>query len=77
MIVFDLQTCERASFRPGGNAKYDLDKHKIWVCPLFEPFLCWLYKQQLDDFTALPGHIDLADAPFAMAGYRRNGLEQA
>jgi hypothetical protein len=77
VIVFDLQTCEGASFRPGGNAHFDLEKHKIWVCPMFEPFLCWLYKQQLDDLSALPGCIDLVDAPFALAGYRRNGPEKA
>jgi hypothetical protein len=78
IIVFDLQTCEGAAFRPGGNAHYDLDKHQIWVRPLFEPFLEWLYKQpQLNDLTALPDCIDLADAPFAMAGYRRNGPGKA
>jgi hypothetical protein len=61
-----------------GGLKYDLNKHQIWVCPLFEPFLEWLYKQpQLYDLTALPDHIDLADAPFALAGYRRNGPEKA
>jgi hypothetical protein len=77
-IVFDLQTCEGTAFRPGGRAKYDLDKHKIWVCPLFEPFLEWLYKQpQHDDLTALPDTIDLPDVPFALSGYRRNGPEKA
>lgn len=44
VIVFDLQTCEGAAFRPGGHAHNDLnEKHKVWVCPLFEPFLEWLY----------------------------------
>jgi hypothetical protein len=70
--VLDLQTCEGALFRIGGLAKADLDKHKVWVCPMFEPFLEWLYRnwQGLD---ALPAHVDLPDAPFAMSGYRRAG----
>lgn len=73
--VFDLQTREGACFRPSHptNAEIDLDKHKIWVCPLFAPFLTWLYGQDLTDFDALPAVIDLVDAPFAMSGYRRPG----
>jgi hypothetical protein len=78
--VFDLQTCEGATFRLGGYAKADLDKHRIWVCPLFEPMLEWLYLRYnaLDhDFAAwwdtLPVHVDLPDAPFDMHGYRREG----
>src|SRR2546430_13258345 len=67
LIVFDLETGEGAEFLPGGNAKYDVDKHKIWVCPLFEPFLKWLYKQDLTDLSALPKMIDLPDAEFAMS----------
>lgn len=45
IMVFDLETGEGAVFRHGGLAKADLHKHKIWVCPLFEPFLEWLYEQ--------------------------------
>jgi hypothetical protein len=73
LIVFDLQTGEGGIFRPGGSAVCDLNKHKIWVCPMFEPFLVWLYKQDLTDLTKLPKHIDLPDAPFEMQGYRRRG----
>jgi hypothetical protein len=72
VIVFDLQTCEGAGFRPGGYAKADLDKHRIWVCPLYEPFLAWLYKQKLDNLSALPNVVDL-DAPGEYSGYRRSG----
>jgi len=74
LIVFDLQTCEGAAFRPGGSAKYDLEKHRVWVCPMFEPFLEWLYKQDLSDLAKLPGVLDLPDAEFAMYGYRRDGV---
>jgi hypothetical protein len=73
--VFDLQTCEGAGFyaHPGGVASADLQKHKIWVCPLFEPFLSWLYRQDLRNLDTLPVLVDL-DAPFEMRGYRRPGM---
>jgi hypothetical protein len=71
LLVLDLQTGEGAIFRVGGYAKADLDKHKIWVCPMYEPFLTWLYKQP--DPFAIPAHVDLPDAEFAMSGYRRSG----
>jgi hypothetical protein len=73
VLVFDLQTGEGAMFRPGGIASADLNKHKIWVCPLFEPFLAWLYKQP--DLNTLPRHVDLGDVPFHLQGYRRPGPE--
>lgn len=79
-FVVDLQTGEGAAFTLAGsgmNARFDLDKHKIWVCPLFEPFLGWLYEQELDggagDITALPRFVDLVDAPGAVFGFRRPG----
>lgn len=71
IIVFDLQTGEGAMFRPGGLAPADLDKHRIWVCPLFEPFLEWLYKQP--DPTEPARHVDLGNAAFAIYGHRRRG----
>jgi len=73
VLVLDLETGEGGVFFPGGSAKADLDKHRIWVCPMYEPFLEWLYGQDLNDLSALPGHVDLPNAPFAMAGYRREG----
>lgn len=78
--VMDIQTGEGAIFRHGGHAKADLDKHKIWVCPLFEPFLTWLYKQPLmtlDGWEALPTLVTfkLDEAEFQMSGYRRSGGE--
>lgn len=72
--VLDLQTGEGAFLSPGGSAHADLDKHKVWVCPMFEPFLEWLYGQDLADLDALPTLVELPDAPGAFAGYRRPGL---
>jgi hypothetical protein len=71
--VLDLQTGEGACFRPGGIARADLLKHKIWCCPMYEPFLEWLYRQDLADITALPDMVNLSDAKFEMWGYRRPG----
>ena len=73
--VLDLQTGEGAFFRPGGLARYDLGKHAIWVCPLFEPFLEWLYAQDLSDLDALPACVVL-EHPLELAGYRRPGLRE-
>lgn len=72
--VLDLATGEGAFFMPRGVASEDLKK-RIWVCPLFEPFLDWLYTQDLTDLDMLPSVIDLPDAPNAMQGYRREGPE--
>jgi hypothetical protein len=75
--MLDLQTGEGACFHPGGLASADLDKHRIWVCPLFLPTLEWLYTQDLSDLTALPALIDLPDAPFALGAARRPGPAHA
>jgi hypothetical protein len=79
--VLDLQTGEGAFFRLGGFAHADLEKHRIWVCPLFEPFLEWLYGRQRDNgelgIEDLPDVVELPGAPFAFAGYRRPGPEAA
>ena len=73
--VLDLVTGEGALFTPGGYAADDLEKHRIWVCPLFEPFLEWLYLQDLSDLDALPDvvHLPSRGNPMQMAGYRRAG----
>jgi hypothetical protein len=75
IVVFDLQTGEGARFRASGSASADLNKHKVWVCPLFEPFLSWLYKQDLTDLDKLPAKVEFTEkeAEFALAGYRRKG----
>lgn len=70
--LLDLQTGEGAMFYPGGLASADLAKHRIWVCPMYEPLLTWLYKQDLSDLDALPAYVEI-DAEFALSGYRRPG----
>ena len=73
--VFDLQTGEGASFKPGGNPIADLQKHNVWVCPLFPLFLAWLYQQDLSDLTQLPEKINI-DAPLEFQG-KRWGVDRA
>jgi hypothetical protein len=73
-LLVDLQTGEGAIFKKGGLAHADLQKHKVWVCPMFEPFLAWLYERS--SLADLPAQVDLPNAPFAMSGYRRPGQEQ-
>lgn len=88
-LVLDLQTGEGAMFFPSGSASADLDKHKVWVCPMFEPFLSWLYEhvrehgwepdaeRPLDPvwFVRLPEVVELPGAEGALYGYRRGGPE--
>ena len=71
--VLDLQTGEGFCVAPHGLASADLGKHNIWVCPMYEPFLAWLYQQDLSDLDVLPPVVDLGDVPTAMSGYRREG----
>jgi hypothetical protein len=71
--VLDLQTGEGIFVQPRGRAQYALDKHKVWVCPLYEPFLDWLIENYTDDVDALPREVELPNAPAAMYGYRRAG----
>jgi len=73
IIIFDLQTGEGARFTPPGCAKADLEKHQIWVCPMFEPFLNWLYEQNVTKLTELPSMLNIPSAEFAISGYRRPG----
>jgi hypothetical protein len=62
--------------RDGAMPSADLQKHRIWVCPMYEPFLEWLYQQDLSDVAKLPHLVTLgpeADRHCAMQGYRREG----
>jgi hypothetical protein len=72
LLVVDVQTGEGAIFFPPGSASDDLnDKHQIWVCPMFEPFLNWLYLQDVTDLDALPALVNLGNVPTSFSGYRR------
>jgi hypothetical protein len=73
LLVLDLATGEGALFVPGGLPEYDLDKHAIWVCPMFQGFLTWLYAQDTSDLQALPALVELPDHEFSLVGYRRPG----
>lgn len=75
VLVVDLQTCEGAIFTPNRHAlaSADLNKHRVWVCPMFEPFLAWLYQQDLTDLGKLPVLVNLGNVPTSMQGYRRSG----
>ncbi|WP_395000831.1 hypothetical protein [Acinetobacter sp.] len=73
IMVTDLQTGEGIIVKPGGFALADLEKHKVWVCPMFEPFLTWLYTQDLSDLDKLPSLVELDTQEAAMYGYRRAG----
>jgi hypothetical protein len=73
ILVVDLQTGEGCIFRPIGLASEDLRAHAVWVCPMFEPFLEWLYQQDLTDLDKLPAVVELPGVPGEMSGYRRPG----
>lgn len=62
VLVLDLQTGQGGVFIPGPSSSpdADLDKAKIWVCPLFRDFFRWLYTQDMADVTQLPDFIDLS-----------------
>lgn len=73
--VFDLQTRQGAAFVPCGIAALDLAQTKIWVCPMYEPFLEWLYRQDLTDITTLPAVVELVNATGSLRGYQREGVQ--
>jgi hypothetical protein len=80
-LVVDLQTGEGACFTlegSGFHAHVDLERFRVHVCPLYEPFLGWLYDRGefargRGDLTTLPRYLELPDAPAAFAGHRRPG----
>jgi len=80
--MLDLQTGEGAFFRPGGIAQYDLEKHQIWVCPMFGVFLDELYKHPdwCEDISRIPDLVELSDeramGASALYGHRRGGPSQ-
>lgn len=77
-FLMDIETGEGGMFGHGGHAASDLnDRHRIWVCPLFGPFLDWLYRQDMAgwgaDLAGLPAKVALPADAAAMFGYRRPG----
>lgn len=77
LLVLDLETGEGSVFLPGGLASADLNKHQIRVCPMYEPFLEWLYTQDLSNLSNLPDVVELPKAPADMYGYRRPGPKKS
>lgn len=79
VFVMDLQTGEGGMFGPWGYSTADLTKHCIWVCPMFEPFLEWLYKQHPFELENLPPLVNLdpdeTAIHSALWGFRRPGSE--
>ena len=75
-LILDLQTGEGAIFSPGGYAPADLEKHAVWVCPLFPPFLAWLWDQKGLDIMDLPDKVEIPAAPPALSGYRHAGHDR-
>lgn len=78
VLVLDLETGEGAIFQPRhGLAGADLTRHQILVCPLFEPFLEWLYGYRPARpeawWSELPDLVELPAAPGGLYGYRRPG----
>jgi hypothetical protein len=85
LLVLDLQTGEGAIFRPGGLAKVDLEKHAVWVCPMYHVFLNWLYNhpeywREPKSILSLPDDLTLTDEETdkqsAIYGHRRSGPSQ-
>jgi hypothetical protein len=78
VFVRDLQTQEGCEFYPSPEAdcKTQLDMHRVWVCPLFYPFVSWLFANYQGDVTSLPDLVELADSKKQeYQGYRRPGEE--
>jgi hypothetical protein len=75
LLIVDLQTKEGFAVSIDRYMHRKLADHQIWVCPLFDPFLGWLAEQDVSDLNALPGAVDLPEAPVMQFGHRRSGPE--
>jgi hypothetical protein len=72
-LMLDLQTGEGGIFARRSRAHFDLEKHAIWVCPLYEPTLQVIMDTWDGDLASLPAHVDLPEVEFQWSGYRRPG----
>lgn len=43
--VLDCATCEGAFFDFSNDAYYQLERHQVWVCPMFPLFLEWAFEK--------------------------------
>lgn len=77
VFVRDLQTEEGATLHPAKEVdpKPQLDRHRVWVCPLFLPFARWLFANWEGDVATLPDIVELSGEVLHLQGYRRPGEE--
>jgi hypothetical protein len=52
-LLLDLDTGEGRLFKHRGLADQDMANKHLFVGPMFEPFLTWLYDQPLEDVRSL------------------------
>ena len=78
-LVFDLQTKKGGLFEPdpAGDSNADLEASGLWVCPLFAPFLAWLYERGQAPVASLPSIFNLPPAQSKLQGYKRPGPDFA
>lgn len=82
--LLDIQAGEGALFSINNpipvDVPHQLNEKQIYICPMFEPFMTWLWEHirshqgtNLDWFDELPRVVVLPEAPFDLYGYRRRG----
>ncbi len=79
--VLDLQTGEGArfpiEFASTTDVRHQLNKHRIHICPLYEPFLAFLYgyidAHRRTWWEDLPRVVEMPAAEFRLFGRRRPG----
>ncbi len=79
--VLDLQTGEGARFPiefvRDVDVHHQLNKHRIWVCPLYEPFVAFLFgyigNHQRTWWDTLPRTVEMPTAGIVVFGRRRPG----
>lgn len=72
ILALDLETGEGIILSKHEQMpSYQLEhKHEIWRCPMFDPFLEWLVRQEFKTVEDLPSYVMLDTAIEAMAGGR-------